>query len=160
MSEKAKPIPEGFRTITPHLTVKNGEQAIEFYQRAFGAELLRKVYGQDGKTLMHCDLKIGDSIVMLNDEFAEWNVLSPKSIGGTSVTLHAYVQDADAAFQRALNAGATVKMPLMDAFWGDRYGQVEDPFGHTWAIATHIEDLSPEETKKRGDAEMAKHSKP
>lgn len=159
MPEKVKPIPEGFHTITPHLTVQNGEEAIDFYQRAFGAEVRRINHGPDGKSLIHADLKIGDSILMLVDEFPDWNVLSPLSIGGSSVTIHLYVEDADAAFQRAVEAGATVKMPLMDAFWGDRYGQVADPFGHQWSIATHIEDPSPEEIKKRAEVAMKEMGK-
>ncbi len=149
MSEKVKPIPEGFHTITPHLTVRNGEKAIDFYQRAFGAEIRRFALGPDGKSLMHADLKIGDSILMLVDEMPDWNVLSPLTIGGSAVTIHLYVEDVDAAFQRAVDAGAKVKMPLADQFWGDRYGEVVDPFGHQWSIATHIEDPSPEEIAKR-----------
>lgn len=149
MPEKLKKIPEGFHTITPHLTVRNAVEAIDFYQRAFGAEARRVTHGPDGKTVMHAEVKIGDSILMLNDEFPDWNVLSPLSIGGTGVTIHLYVEDADAAFGRAVEAGATVKMPLSDAPWGDRYGQVADPFGHQWSIGTHIEDVSPEEITKR-----------
>ena len=148
MPQKVKAIPDGFHTITPHLTVKNGAQAIEFYKKAFGAEVLRAVKGPDG-SLMHADLRIGDSMLMLNDEFPDWKVLGPQSLGGTAVTVHVYVQDADTAFQRALDAGCTVKMPLMDQMWGDRYGQVVDPFGHQWSIATHIEDPTPEEIQER-----------
>ena len=148
MPQKVKAIPDGFHTITPHLTVKNGEQAIEFYKKAFGAEVLRDVKGPDG-SLMHADLRIGDSMLMLNDEFPDFKVLGPQSLGGTAVTVHLYVQDPDAAFKRATDAGCTVKMPLQDQFWGDRYGQLVDPFGHQWSIATHIEDPTPEEIQKR-----------
>ncbi|MCI0615489.1 VOC family protein [bacterium] len=148
MPQKVKAIPDGFHTITPHLTVKNGAQAIEFYKKAFGAEVLRAVNGPDG-SLMHADLRIGDSMLMLNDEFPAWQVVGPQTLGGTPVTVHVYVQDADAAFKRAIDAGCTVKMPLMDQMWGDRYGQLVDPFGHQWSIATHIEDPTPEEIQKR-----------
>jgi PhnB protein len=148
MPQKAKAIPDGFHTISPHLTVKNGEQAIEFYKKAFGAEAVRVTKGPDG-TLMHADLRIGDSMLMLNDEFPDWKVLGPQALGGTPVTVHLYVQDADAAWKRAVDAGCSVKMPLQDQFWGDRYGQLVDPFGHQWSIATHIEDPTPEEIQKR-----------
>ena len=148
MPQKVKAIPDGFHTISPHLTVKNGEQAIEFYKKAFGAEVLRATKGPDG-SLMHADLRIGDSMLMLNDEFPDWKVVGPQALGGTPVTVHLYVQDADAAWKRAVDAGCTVKMPLQDQFWGDRYGQLLDPFGHQWSIATHIEDPTPEEIQKR-----------
>jgi PhnB protein len=148
MPQKVKAIPDGFHTISPHLTVKNGEQAIEFYKKAFGAEVNRVTKGPDG-SLMHADLRIGDSMLMLNDEFPDWKVLGPQALGGTPVTVHLYVQDADAAWKRAVDAGCTVKMPLQDQFWGDRYGQLVDPFGHQWSIASHIEDPTPEEIQKR-----------
>ena len=151
MAKNAKPIPEGFRTITPHLIVRGGEKAIEFYKKAFGAELVAKMPMPGGK-LGHAEMRIGDSVVMLADEFPEMGARSPQSIGGSAVTIHVYVTDADAAYQRAVQAGAKATMPLMDMFWGDRYGKVTDPFGHEWSIATHKEDVTPEECVKRAAA--------
>lgn len=159
MARKARPIPEGFHTITPYLVVRDAARAVEFYQKAFGAKARNVSYMPDGKRVMHAELKIGDSILMLNDEFPEWHVLSPKSRGGSSVTIHMYVKDVDAAFQRAVSAGATVTMPVMDAFWGDRYGQLEDPSGHKWSLATHKEDLTPAQMKKRAEAFFAEMAK-
>ena len=144
--------PKGFNTLTPHLIVRDAKKAMDFYQKAFGAESGRINYGPDGKSVMHAEMKIGDSMLMLVDENPQWNSLSPLSIGASSpVVVHVYVEDADAAFKRAVDAGATVKMPLMDAFWGDRYGQLVDPFGHHWSIATHKEDVTDEEIKKRAE---------
>ncbi len=154
----AKAIPEGFHTITPHLVVHDAVKAIEFYKRAFGAEVSGIHRSADGK-VMHADLKIGDSHVMLNDEYPEMKVVSPLSLGGSAVTLHIYVDDVDALFNRATAAGATVTIPLMDMFWGDRYGKLSDPFGHHWSLATHKEDLSPEEVERRGAAAFAQMSK-
>ena len=154
----AKKIPEGFHTITPHLIVKGAAEAIEFYKRAFGAEA-RGIHHGPGNSVMHAEIKIGDSFVMLNDEFPDYGAVGPKSRGGTSTALHIYTEDADALFNRATAAGATVTMPLADQFWGDRYGQVEDPFGHRWSIATHKEDLSDEEMQKRGQQAMAEMAK-
>src|SRR5919201_932826 len=143
MTGKVKPIPDGFHTLTPYLVVRDAAKAIEFYRQAFGAELRGIHYSPDGKSVFHAELKIGDSFLMLNDEFPQWNVLSPLSPGGgTSATLHMYLEDVDAAFDRAVSAGASVKMPLMDAFWGDRYGQLVDPFGHKWSLATRVKNLS------------------
>ena len=152
----AKPIPEGYHTLTPYLRVKGGEAAIEFYKKAFGAELRGKMPGPDGKTIMHAELKIGDSIIMLADECPEMGGKSPLSLGGTGLGLHVYVNDVDAAFKRAVDAGAKVKMPVSDMFWGDRYGQLQDPFGHEWSIATHKEDLPAQEIQKRGMEFMKK----
>ena len=149
MKSKTKAIPDGFNTLTPHLVVKGASKAIDFYKRAFGAEEIRRMPGPDGKSIMHAELKIGNSRLMLVDEFPEMNAHGPESIGGTPVTIHIYVEDADAAFSRAINAGAQVRMPLADMFWGDRYGALSDPFGHSWSIATHKEDLTPEEIQKR-----------
>lgn len=157
LTQRAK---ENYHTITPHLTVKDCDKAIDFYKRAFGAEELALLRGPDNKSVMHAELKIGDSILMLNDEFPEWGVLSPTTVGGSSVTINLAADNADAAFDRATSAGATVKMPLANAFWGDRYGQLSDPFGHVWAVIQHLEDLSPEEIKKRFDADMQKMAKP
>lgn len=154
-----KPIPQGFHTITPHLVCKNASKAIDFYKSAFGAEPIRTHLTPDGK-VMHAELKIGDSIVMLGEEFPDWKVLSPASLGGTGVFIHIYTDDVDSLFNRAVSAGSTVTMPVMDQFWGDRYGQVVDPFGHKWSIATHVEDVPEEEMEKRGRAAMAQMAKP
>ncbi len=140
-----KPIPEGFNSVTPHLVVKGAAQAIEFYKEAFGAIELVRLPGPDGNSVMHSSLKIGNSVVMLVDEYPDMGCLSPQSINGTPVTVHLYVEDADAVFDKAVEAGAKVTMPLENTFWGDRYGKLEDPFGHSWSVATHIEDLTPEQ---------------
>jgi uncharacterized glyoxalase superfamily protein PhnB len=152
-----RPIPEGFHTLTPSLTVHNATEAIEFYKRAFGAEELSRAPAPDGRRIWHAELKIGDSRLMLNDEFPEMGGgRGPRSLGGTATSLHLYVRDADAVFKRAVEAGATVSMPIMDAFWGDRYGKVTDPFGHEWGIATHKEDVSEEERRRRVETFSAK----
>lgn len=153
-----KPIPEGYHTLTPFLTVRGAERAIEFYQQAFGATSRGAMKGPDGK-IMHAELKIGDSVVMLADEFPEFGSLSPESGGSTSMGLHIYVEDVDQAFDRAVNAGAKVEMPLADQFWGDRYGRLKDPFGHKWSIATHVKDLSMDEMKHNMDEAMSKMKK-
>jgi PhnB protein len=140
-----KPIPEGFHTITPHLVVKDAANAIEFYKKAFSASEVWRSLGPGGKSIMHAELKIGDSIFMLNDEFPEMNSLSPASIGNTAVTISLYVEDADKVFNQAVESGAKVVMPLADMFWGDRYGMLTDPYGHRWAVCTHIKDCTPEE---------------
>jgi PhnB protein len=155
----AKPIPQGFHTVTPYITVKGAAQAIDFYKRAFGAEEVERVPGPDGKSVMHAEVKIGDSIVMLSDEFPQAGSRSPQTLGGSTGYLFLYVPDVDAAFKRAVDAGAKPTMPLADMFWGDRFGKVADPFGHEWGLATHQEDLTPEEIHKRGQAEMAKMAK-
>jgi uncharacterized glyoxalase superfamily protein PhnB len=140
------PIPDGYHSVTPHLVIDGAARAIEFYQQAFGAEVVMTVPAPDGK-LMHAELTIEGSRVMLADDNpAMGPPRSPAALGGSSVTLHLYVADADAAIARAEKAGATVTMPAADMFWGDRYGTVKDPFGHDWGIATHVRDLSPEET--------------
>jgi uncharacterized glyoxalase superfamily protein PhnB len=149
MKNTTKAIPDGFNTLTPHLVVKGASRAIDFYKKAFAAEEIKRMPGPDGKSLIHAELKIGNSRLMLVDEFPEMNARGPETIGGTSVTIHMFVEDADAVFNRALGAGAQVRMPLADMFWGDRYGVVADPFGHLWSIATHQEDLTPEEMGKR-----------
>src|SRR5437870_11568860 len=129
MPEQVKAVPPGFHTLTPHLVVRKAEQALEFYKNAFGAEVLHVAHMPDGK-VMHASLRIGDSMLMLNDEFPDYGTLSPLSTGGSAVTIHIYTENVDAAFNRAVSAGAQVKMPLADQFWGDRYGVVADPFGH------------------------------
>jgi PhnB protein len=149
----AQPIPSGYHTITPYLRIRGAAQAIEFYKKAFGAEEVLRMAGPDGK-VMHAEIKIGDSHIMLGDEFPSMGGLSPLSIGGTGSGLHLYVRDADAVFNRAVAAGAKVKMPLADMFWGDRYGQLMDPFGHEWSVGTHIEDVTPEEMMRRGQEAM------
>ena len=136
-----QPVPEGFYTLTPHLVVTDGAAAVEFYKQAFGAQEVTRLLTPDGKSVMHAHLKIGNSALMLGGEMPP-HCLSPKSRGGTGVTLHLYVADADAAIARAVKAGGTVKMPVSDMFWGDRYGVVEDLSGHQWAIATHKHDFT------------------
>jgi len=153
MPEQVKAVPPGFHTLTPHLVVRNAEQALEFYKNAFGAEVLHVAHMPDGK-VMHASLRIGDSMLMLNDEFPDYGTLSPLSTGGSAVTIHIYTENVDAAFNRAVSAGAQVKMPLADQFWGDRYGVV-DPFGHKWSLGAHIKDMSPEEMQREQVRAMA-----
>ena len=145
------PIPEGFHSVTPHLVIKGAAEAIDFYKKAFGAEEVCRMPGPGG-VVMHAEIRIGDSTVMLADEFPDFGSVGPKTIGGSPVTVHLYVKDADAFYDKAVAAGAKATMPLADQFWGDRYGKLEDPFGHQWGIATHIEDLTPEEIEKRAAA--------
>ncbi len=154
MPEQVKAVPPGFHTLTPHLVVRKAEQALEFYKNAFGAEVLHVAHMPDGK-VMHASLRIGDSMLMLNDEFPDYGTLSPLSTGGSAVTIHIYTENVDAAFNRAVSAGAQVKMPLADQFWGDRYGVVADPFGHKWSLGAHIKDMSPEEMQREQDRAMA-----
>src|SRR4051794_13051328 len=145
------PIPEGHHAITPHLIIKGASEAIEFYKRAFGAEELSRMPfpGKDGTMkLGHAELRIGDSRLFLADEFPDYGSVGPSG-GCSPVTIPLYVTDADAAFARAVEAGATVSMPLADMFWGDRYGKLVDPFGHHWSIAEHLEDLTPEQMRER-----------
>ena len=149
-----KPIPEGYSTITPYLAVDDASAAIEFYKRAFGAKEIGRMPGPDGG-IAHAELEIGDSKVMLSDPFPQSSAQPPKKVGATTASIFMYVEDTDAAIKKAADAGATITMEAEDQFWGDRFGSVEDPFGHTWAIATHVEDLSPEEIAERGKAAMA-----
>jgi PhnB protein len=153
-----KPIPDGYHTITPYLTVRDAERAIKFYEQAFGAKNKGAMKGPDGK-VMHAELIIGDSIIMLADEFPEFGTVSPQSIGGSGTGLHIYVEDVDSSFDRAVKAGATVEMPVADMFWGDRYGKLVDPFGHKWSIATHTADLSMEEMDRGMKEAMAQMPK-
>ncbi len=141
------PVPHGMHTVTPHLICAGAGDAIDFYQKAFGAEELGRLAMPNGR-LMHAGIRIGDSTIMLVDEMPEWGALGPNARGGSPVTIHLQVENVDALFAQAVNAGATVKMPLEDAFWGDRYGQVTDPFGHSWSMATHVRDVSPEEMQR------------
>ena len=145
-----RPIPAGFHTVTPHLTVSDGNRAIDFYKRAFGAKEIARMPGPGGM-LMHGELKIGNSIVMLAGEMPGGGK-APTSLGGSPVTISLYVNDADAVYNQAVSAGARPTMPVADQFWGDRYGQLQDPFGHIWAVATHKEDLTPDEMGKRAAA--------
>ena len=150
----AKPIPEGYHSLTPSLAVDDAAEAIEFYKQAFGATERARMPAPDGR-IAHAELQIGDSLITLADTFDQSAYKPPKEIGGTTASVLLYVEDADAVFEHALEAGATVTMPIEDVFWGDRYGQVTDPFGHVWQIATHKEDLSPEETMERAKGAMA-----
>lgn len=151
-----KKIPDGFHALTPHLVVRDGNAAIDFYKKAFGAqELGRMAMPGNSKKIMHALLKINDSMLMLMDEFPDMKALGPASLGGSPVTIHMYVTDVDAAADRAVKAGATVKMPVSDMFWGDRYGVIEDPFGHSWSLATHVRDVSPADMAKAAEAGCA-----
>jgi len=157
MPGQVKPIPEGYHTVTPSLVVNDGPRALDFYKRAFGAQERFRMEGPPGK-IGHAEIKIGDSMIMLSDEFPGMGARSPLSLGGSPVTIFLYVNDVDTAFKQAVDAGAKVEMPLADMFWGDRFGRVSDPFGHLWAMATHKEDLSPEEVEKRAKVAMAQMS--
>jgi uncharacterized glyoxalase superfamily protein PhnB len=159
MAGKVKAVPHGMRTITPHLVVREAEKAIEFYRKAFGAEAKGVHRTPDGK-VMHAELKIGDSTIMLADEFPGMGTCaSPQTLGGTCVTLNLYRENVDQLFNQAVAAGATVTMPLSNQFWGDRYGMVRDPFGHSWALGQHMEDVAPEELERRGREIFAKMAK-
>jgi PhnB protein len=151
MTHQVKPVPEGHHTITPHLVVKGASQAIEFYKQAFGAEEVRRLLGPDGKSIIHAEVKIGDSPLFLVDEIPEMNCLGPGN-SGSPVTIHLFVENVDSVFKAALAAGAKERMPVADMFWGDRYGRLVDPFGHEWSLATHKEDLTQEELSKRAQA--------
>lgn len=155
----AKTIPAGFHSVTPHLIVKGAGKAIEFYKQVFGAQELHRMPGPDGATIMHAEITIGDSIIMLNDECPEMRALGPQAIGGSPVTIHLYVDDVDAVVQRALAAGAIPTMPVADMFWGDRYGTLTDPFGHHWSIATHVKDLTPDQMQQAAAAAFAAPSR-
>lgn len=150
MAGKVKAIPEGFHTLSPHIMVRDAGNAIEFYKKAFGAEEIVRMPGPDGKTVMHAELKFGDSTMMMCQEMPgmECSSVSPQTAGKTTAVLHLYVDNVDALYDRAVKAGAKSIMPVTDMFWGDRYGQVSDPFGHVWSIATHKHDYTPEQIKK------------
>lgn len=149
-----EPIPEGYNTISPYLAVDDAAKAIEYYKKAFGAEETVRMNGPDGR-IGHAELKIGDSHVMLSDPFPQSSTTPPAELGGTSGSIFMYVEDVDAVVRKAVDAGATVTMEVDDQFWGDRFGSITDPFGHSWSIATHVEDLTPEEIEERGKAAMA-----
>ena len=155
MAAKIKPVPEGYHTVTPSLVVRKASKAIEFYKRAFGAAEVCCMRGRDGESVMHAELKIGDSIIFLCDESPQMGARGPESLGGTPVTIHLYVPDVDALFKQAVDAGARVEMPPKDMFWGDRFGMLSDPFGHRWSLGSHIEDVSPEECERRAAAAFA-----
>jgi len=155
MSSIVKPIPEGMHTLTPYLVCKNADAAISFYAKAFGAVELFRLPGPGGK-VAHAQIKIGDSVLMMTDENAECGMAGPHTLKGTPVSMYLYVEDADKAFDRAVSAGAIARMPLADMFWGDRWGEVEDPFGHRWHIATRTREPSMEEMQ-RAMAEMPNH---
>ncbi len=153
MPDKVKPIPDGYHSVTPYLIVKAGMAAIEFYKKAFGAKELFRIPGPDGK-VGHAEIGIGDSVVMLADEHPEMGAKSPQTIGGTPVSILLYVEDVDAVVRQAVTAGAKIQRPVEDKFYGDRMGTLDDPFGHIWHVATHIENVSPEEMKKRAAAQF------
>jgi PhnB protein len=156
MPEKVKPIPPGYHTVTPYLVVNDAAKAIEFYKQAFGAAERGRMAGPQGK-IAHAELQIGDSFVMLSDEMM--GNKSPQTLGGSPVSLFLYVENVDSSFKRAVEAGAKADMPPADMFWGDRFGKLSDPFGHSWSLATHIEEVSPQEMEKRGKAAMAEMQK-
>jgi PhnB protein len=151
MAKTAQAIPKGYHTVTPDLCVAGAAKAIEFYQKALGAEEIMRFPGPDGR-LMHAEIRVGDSIIMLGDEMPEQGARSPRSYGGTPVSFFIYRENVDAAWKQAVDAGAKEIMPLQDMFWGDRTGCLEDPFGHRWWLAQHIEDLTPEEIKRNAEA--------
>ena len=149
------PIPAGMTAVTPHLVCARAADAIEFYKKAFGAVEETRLPGADGK-IMHALIRIGGAAIMLVEEAPEWGMLGPKSLKGSPVTIHLYVDDTDAFVARAVKAGAKVTMPVADMFWGDRFGTLEDPFGHRWSVGTHVRDVSPAEMA----AEMKKQPAP
>lgn len=154
MPSHVKPIPDGYHTVTPYLTVDNAAKAIEFYKKAFGAREVMRMDGPPGK-IGHAELKIGDSMIMIADEIPGAGNHSPHSLKGTSVNIFLYVENVDNVFNQAVSAGAKVDMPLADMFWGDRYGKLSDPFGHSWSLATHKEDVAPADVAKRAKEAMA-----
>ncbi len=158
MANTVKPIPEGYHSVTPYLIVRGASEALEFYKRAFGAQEVMRMEAPGGK-IGHAEIKIGDSHVMLADEFPEMDCRGPQTIGGTPVMLMVYVPDVDAQAKQAVAAGAKVKKPVENQFYGDRMGTFEDPFGHIWHLSTHVEDVPIDELKKRAAAAMAQMQK-
>lgn len=148
MTARVKPIPDGYQTATAYLIIQDAAHALDFYKEAFGATEVMRLADPSGK-VMHAEIKIGDSLIMMADEFPDMGFRGPKALGGTPVSIHLYVEDVDARVSQAIDAGATVVRPVKDQFYGDRSGVVEDPFGHVWSLATHTEDLSPEEIQDR-----------
>jgi PhnB protein len=157
MAKKVNPIPQGYHTVTPSIVVRDAPKALEFYRNAFGADETLRMPGPDGK-IIHAEFRIGNSIIMLNDEMPDMGSKSPEAYGGTPVSFYIYVEDVDAAWKRATEAGAKAIMPVADMFWGDRTGWLEDPFGHRWAVSQHVADLSPEEIQ-RGQEEFFSKAK-
>ena len=154
MAKKAQAIPKGYHTVTPSLFVAGAAKAIDFYKKALGAEEIMRFPGPDG-SIMHAELRLGDSVIMLGDEMPDQGGRGPKSIGGTPVSFFVYREDVDAAWKRAVDAGARPVVPLADQFWGDRTGCLEDPFGHQWWLAQHVQDLTPDEIRKNAEAHFA-----
>lgn len=152
---KVSPIPTGYHSVTPYITVTNSNEAIEFYKRAFGAQEIMRMSGPGGR-IIHAEIRIGDSVVMLSDEHPEMNIKAPVTAGCNTATLMIYIPDVDASYAKAVAAGAKATMPIQDMFWGDRYGQVTDPYGHRWSLATHVEDVSPAEMERRQEEFFAK----
>ena len=146
-SPKSKPMPAGMHTVTPHIICAGAAEAIEFYKKAFGAQEMFRLPGPDGK-LMHGSIRIGNSAVMLAEENEKHGIFGPKHLKGSPVIIHLYVEDADAFVARAAEAGANVTMPVAEMFWGDRYGRLQDPFGHMWSVSTHVRDVTPDEMKQ------------
>jgi PhnB protein len=155
MAKKVKPIPDGYHAVTPYLSVAGAAEALAFYKRAFGASEVMRMPAPGGR-IGHAEIRIGDSRVMVADEFPDMDFLGPRSRGGAAVHIHLYVEDVDAVVGRAVAAGGTLKRPVQDQFYGDRLGTVEDPFGHVWHIATHKEDLSNDELARRAEQAMKK----
>ena len=155
MPNQVKPVPEGYRTMTPNLVCRNAGRAIEFYKTAFGATELRRAPGPSGE-IMHAELQIGDSKFFINDTMSKIPAPNPGEGVSNHMYIHLYVPDADTLFNRAVTAGARIDMPMQDMFWGDRYGKLTDPYGQQWGIATHMEDVAPEEMKRRQDAFFSK----
>jgi len=156
---EVKKIPDGYHSVTPALIVQNGLKAIEYYTKVFGANQRACMMMPDGKKVAHAELEIGDSVIMIGDEFPEMKFLSPSTIGGSPISLVLYVEDVDKTFDLAVSEGARVLDPIADQFWGDRHGSIEDPFGHRWSIMTHIKDLTPEEMKRAAEEAFEKMSK-
>lgn len=152
--QTVRPIPEGFRSVTPHLVCEGAAAALDFYVTAFGAVEISRMPGPDGR-LMNAQMRIGDSMIMLNDDFPDYGLPGPLALQGSPVAIHLYVPDVDASFAQAVAAGATPLMPPADQFWGDRYAVVKDPFGHRWSIATHKRDLTPEQMHQELAASLA-----
>lgn len=155
MAKKVKPIPDGYSTVTPYLYIKGAANAIDFYKKAFAATERFRMNGPNN-TVGHAEIQIGDSTIMLADEFPNMGVKGPKTIGGSPVSIYLYVDDVDSVAQRAVKAGATLKQPVEDKFYGDRTGMLEDPYGHTWYVSTHVEDVPADELKRRVDEMMNK----
>jgi PhnB protein len=157
---KVNPIPKGYHSVTPGLSVRDAAKAIEFYKKAFDAKEKTRMTGPDGKSVMHAELQIGNSKLMLGEEMPQMGNPSPQTLNGTTINLYIYVKNADKVFEQAVKAGATVTMPLNDAFWGDRFGSVKDPFGHSWGIATRKRNLSDKQMRKAAEEFFAKQAAP